>query len=75
MARKTFEVEKLRESVNYSLRTSPNWESRARQAIATLLESVLFETGNYKGFRYLESETDENGHLRTDYDPTRREYH
>lgn len=52
MARKTFEVETLKNQINHMLATSENGPN-FRSGLALLLENVLHETGNYKGFRYL----------------------
>lgn len=80
MARKTYEVEKLKGLVNRrldALTTSPE----VRRELALLLETVLHETGNYQGFGYLPSERAEHPpfhprttHLRPGYDDTRRSY-
>ena len=53
MARKTFEVETLRNRINHVLVSSPAKDVQFRAAYAVLLEGILHETGNYKGFRYL----------------------
>jgi hypothetical protein len=53
MARKTFEVETLKNQINHMLATSEHYDSGFRQGLALLLENVLHETGNYKGYRYL----------------------
>jgi hypothetical protein len=86
MARKTFSVTDLRDQVNRYLATpafpgAGEAEARvAREAVAGMLESVLFATGNYHGFRLLASEflpaEEQNGDnvLRLDYDGSRRHY-
>jgi hypothetical protein len=43
-------------------------------AICSFIESVLFETKNYEGFRYLESELCADGKLKTLASFSRREY-
>ena len=53
MARKTFNVDDFRQKANISLFTSPPDEASCRTAVIVMLESVLMETGNYKGYRYL----------------------
>lgn len=78
-ARKTVPVEAVRDRVNHFLTHSQNHETAARKALASLLESILLETGNYKGFLYLASElqTGPDGieaGLRDGYDDTRRQY-
>lgn len=55
-ATKKFDVQTLREMVNLSL-TRPNsmgWTEAHRLGAAYALESVLHETGNYRGFCYLD---------------------
>ena len=52
--RKTIEVEKVKEIVNNLLANSTEEvTSMERLMAARVLERVLFETGNYKGFGYL----------------------
>lgn len=54
--RKTMNVETFKDQVNNILASMPGdcAEKRAyRKGIMTLLEDVLFETGNYSGFQYL----------------------
>lgn len=53
MARKTFNVDEFRQKANISLFTSPSDEASCRTVVIVILESVLMETGNYKGYRYL----------------------
>ena len=52
--RKTIEISKLVEMVNGILQNSGSDCVGIRQGIMNLVESALFETGNYKGFRYLD---------------------
>jgi hypothetical protein len=80
MARKTYPVKALVNTVNSRLSTA-NTTPEARWALISLLETVLQQTGNYNGFRYQRSEylpaeeqTDTNV-LRPDYDDTRRHYY
>ncbi len=54
MARKTIEVETLQKKTNDMLRESHGVCKRYRESLCTLLESVLHDTGNYYGFRYLD---------------------
>lgn len=55
MARKTIEVSKIKTWVNHHLASNLSVSTKeSRLAYASLLESVLHETGNYKGFNYLE---------------------
>jgi hypothetical protein len=50
MARKTIEVDTIREMTNHFL-ANQNTNADERQAVADMLESVLQQTGNYKGYR------------------------
>ena len=50
--RKTFNVDAYRKMVNHSLALS-ECSSDVRQGIINMLEEILHQTGNYKGFRYL----------------------
>jgi hypothetical protein len=52
--RKTIEISKLVEIANGILQNSGSDCAGIRQGIMNLVESALFETGNYKGFRYLD---------------------
>ncbi len=80
--RKTIAVNTLREWANTYLaapdsfhRTETRAECRAqRLGVASLLETALHAAGQYKGFRYLDTELAEPGVLREDYDDTRRQY-
>lgn len=88
MSRKTFEVDTLRERANALLvmpdSVNPLETLRERQAqrigAIALIESVLHATGNYRGFRYLDSEylpaaeQTSDSVLRPGYDDTRRRY-
>ena len=56
MSRKTFSVEALKDRTNAYLATDAKEDGAARQALMTILESVLHETGNYAGFGYLSSD-------------------
>jgi hypothetical protein len=57
MKRKTYPVEKLRVKVNEMILNSPDERVHSRESLGILLEIVLFDTGNYNGFRWL-SEND-----------------
>lgn len=89
MARKTFSVTEIRDSVNYLLAHN---ETRAGQApeeavafrmgAASVLEKILHDTGNYRGFGYLDSEVvpdwarrEDGKVLRDGYDDSRRIYY
>lgn len=55
MSKKTFSVDQFRKEINDALKiTSDRYcPSAGRQGLMYALESVLHQTGNYKGFRYL----------------------
>jgi len=53
MARKTVEVGKILRMANAFL-AAENTTADEREGVAAILEAILFETGNYEGFRYLE---------------------
>jgi hypothetical protein len=85
MARKTFHVDQLRAAANRMLAASPATDFSAndtasddqsqRLGVIVLLEHVLHETGNYKGYKHLESEWDpQKWALREGHDDTRRMY-
>jgi hypothetical protein len=50
--RKTVEVEALRKRINLML-ADPQSGSETRTALARVLEGVLMDTNNYKGFGYV----------------------
>jgi hypothetical protein len=51
-ARKTIEVEKLKEMANRAL-LADHVTHQAKIAWCCMIEDVLFETGNYNGFRFI----------------------
>lgn len=51
MSRKTIEVENVRAMGNASLDSIADRNIKA--GVSIMLESILMETGNYKGFRWL----------------------
>lgn len=53
MARKTIDVEYMKKFVNDFLLNSADEQTIKRQAYCTIIEEVLHQTGNYKGFNYL----------------------
>lgn len=82
MARKTVEVEYVKEKVNRDLMDEDGLVEAfvnlkieegytpgqaARLAFATVLEGILFRTDNYRGFRYVDGAQGTS-------DPTKREY-
>ena len=52
-ARKTIEVGTLLRRVNFFL-ASENSTADEREVMCTFIEGVLHDTGNYRGFRYIE---------------------
>ena len=63
-ARKTVEVGTLLHRVNYFL-ASENSTAEEREVMCTFIEGVLFDTGNYRGYRYLDTaEIEGNGSRR-----------
>ena len=62
MSRKTYEVEKMLKMVNDMCRYSVNESKAIRQGAMNVLEAVLHETGNYRGFRYLRKDEMEAGY-------------
>lgn len=64
MKKKTIPVETVKNLVNEFL-ANPATTPEEREAQCSLLESVLFTTGNYAGYRYLETtEIEGNGSRR-----------
>ena len=55
MARKTIEVGKILRMANAFL-AAKNTTADERESVCAMLEAVLFETGNYRGFAYLPKE-------------------
>ena len=52
--RKTIEISKLVEIANRILQNSGSEYVDVRQGTINMIEAALFETKNYKGFRYLD---------------------
>ena len=64
IARKTVEVGTLLRRVNFFL-ASDRSTAEEREVMCTFIEGVLFDTGNYRGYRYLDtSEIEGNGSRR-----------
>lgn len=64
MARKTFSVDTFRTNINNKLATTADTpESFAhRISLTIILEELLMDTGNYKGYHYLsEDDMEQNG--------------
>jgi hypothetical protein len=76
MARKTVEVEKIKNRVNRLIENTLDDPAAddTRMTLAILIEGILLDTGNYKGFRYLDIEF-EDGEVKTYGNLTRRHYH
>jgi len=83
MSRKTISVDRVKELANQMLANSHDScgaSPEYRESITALISSILHETGNYKGFRYLsDSETPAGESFGIDddlkiYDRTRRAY-
>lgn len=61
MMRKTIKVDDILKMINGQLAAEGSTPD-GREAICGLLESILFQTGNYQGYRYLDtSEIEGNG--------------
>lgn len=52
MARKTISIEALKSKINKMLAESVN-DKAEREGMIAVIENVLIETDNYKGYRYL----------------------
>ena len=65
-ARKTVEVGTLLHRVNYFL-ASENSTAEEREVMCTFIEGVLHDTGNYRGYRYLDTDQIEGNGSRRFY--------
>ena len=54
--RKTFDVQKLKETVNETLLSTGDQLEQWRQGQIVLMSSILMEVGQYNGYRYLNKE-------------------
>lgn len=54
-ARKTINVSTVLKMAN-SFLAAENTTADEREGVAAMLEGILFETGNYAGFRYLDND-------------------
>lgn len=70
--RRTIHVETLRAKVN-SMIAASTCSPPERLAMANVLETVLHDTGNYRGFAYLDAKFDMYGEL-VSGDESRRKY-
>lgn len=62
-ARKTAEVAAIKDAANHMLKQSIDSFVGQREGIAALLERILMDTNNYKGFQFTDGtrgETDES---------------
>ena len=66
MARKTADVQAIKQKANHYLASERFTTAEMRAGVASLLEVILHDTGNYKGFRYLDG---------AEGDQTRRAYY
>jgi hypothetical protein len=66
LARKTIEVGTLLHRVNYFL-ASENSTADEREVMCTFIEGVLHDTGNYRGYRYLDADQIEGNGSRRYY--------
>ncbi len=73
-ARKTVSIVELVARANTALEVTPDEWTREREAIASFVSMILLDTGNYKGFAYLDQCLGANGRLLDSFDGTRRRY-
>lgn len=74
MARKTVPVECVKSAANAMLRRSHASAKEGRIGTYVLLERILFDTGNYKGYKYISPE-DDGSNIAGELDDTRRYYY
>jgi hypothetical protein len=74
VARKTVPVEDVKRNANRMLRNSDETVKDGRIGVYMLLERVLFDTGNYKGYKYI-SPNDDASNIAGELDDTRRFYY
>jgi hypothetical protein len=72
MARKTIEVGKVLRIANNFL-AAKHTTAEERESVAAVIEAVLFETDNYRGFAYLPKENYAH-EVGFEHDGTRRRY-
>ena len=68
-ARKTVEVGKMLRMAN-SFLAAENTTADEREGVCALMEAILFETGNYRGYRYLDTDQIEGNGSRRFYFPS-----
>tara|TARA_S200002703_G_C3675012_1_gene207303 strand:- start:166 stop:438 length:273 start_codon:yes stop_codon:yes gene_type:complete len=67
MSRKTIRVETVIDWANNYLATTDDQHSERRRGVLAMLDTILHETGNYQGFRYITNlETDHTPGVRYD---------
>ena len=66
MARKTIEVGKILKMANTFL-AAKNTTADERESVCAVMEAILFETGNYMGYRYLSTDEIEGNGTRRRY--------
>lgn len=67
MSRKTIKVETVIDFANHYLATSDDQCSERRLGVLMMLDMILHETGNYRGFRHITNlETDRTPGVRYD---------
>ena len=69
VARKTIEVGKMLRMAN-SFLAAENTTADEREGVCALMEAILFETGNYRGYRYLDTDQIEGNGSRRFYFPS-----
>jgi hypothetical protein len=69
MARKTIEVGKILKMANAFL-AAKNTTADEREVMCAFIEGVLFDTGNYMGYRYLDTDQIEGNGSRRYYYPS-----
>jgi len=52
--RKTIKIDDVKDRVNNILLHTMDVDKEARNTMAMFIENILIETGNYKGFKYLD---------------------
>lgn len=72
MATKTIRISKVIDIVNFRLAES-TCNADVRQGMCVVIEAILFDTGNYKGYSYLNT-AKHPGYNKPGHDETRRKY-
>ena len=74
MARKTIAVEDVKSAANGMLARSYETVKEGRIGVYVLLERILFDTGNYHGYKYISPDND-SSNIAGELDDTRRFYY